>query len=229
MEGNLHGGRRRRTREPKTTAHTNLQTNLSTYQPGQTPHGEGTTNVARLQAPRTGTYNIPSTEPTPGAPPHSPDRRTKRAPRKPRRRKDPSKPKNQRARKHLVLYIDSFSSSVDSSEENEQLDQGGPPQPGPAPHPEPTSPTRYIAGGDELSSSEEDLFFPPQRADGADSSPDFHGFAAPAEFQRESTAAEKAAFDQVTGRVTRHRAAKEDINVPTHQRCAPPGQSSKKK
>ena len=55
------------------------------------------------------------------------------------------------------------------------------------------------------------------------------GFADPAEFQRESTAAEKAAFNQVTGRVTRHRAAKEDINVPTHQRCAQAGQSSKQK
>ena len=100
---------------------------------------------------------------------------------------------------------------------------------GPAPQAANVTPRRIVAGGDEQSSSEEDLFFTPQRADRASSSPDFHGFAAPAEFQRESTRAEKAAFQQVTGRITRHRAAKEDINVPTHKRCAQPEQDSKKK
>ena len=111
----------------------------------------------------------------------------------------------------------------DSSEEDDIPDQvaaPASPQPGPAPNQQHQTPTRYVAGGDEQSSSDEELFFTPRRAERADSSPDFHGFADPAEFQRESTAAEKAAFNQVTGRVTRHRAAREDINVPTHQRCA---------
>ena len=139
------------------------------------------------------------------------------------------------------MYVDSSSSAPDSSEEEVELQQDWGPLPapyGPSSEPlpgtparvaVPRTPARMVAGGDEQSSSEEELFFTPQRADRATSSPDFHGFPAPAEFQQESTRAEKEAFHQVTGRVTRQRAAKEDINVPTHQRCAEHGQSSKKK
>ena len=172
-------------------------------------------------------------EPTPpGSPERQPRQKPRKATKKQATRKDPAKPKNRRARKHLVVYVDSSSSMPDSSEEDDGADQvaaPASPQPGPAPNQQHQTPTRYVAGGDEQSSSEDELFFTPRRADRADSSPDFHGFADPAEFQRESTAAEKSAFNQVTGRVTRHRAAKEDINVPTHQRCAQTGQSSKKK
>ena len=169
----------------------------------------------------------------PGTPERKPRRRT--APRT-RRKKDKTKPRNGRARKHLVLYIDSSSSALDSSEEEEKPHQDWAPWPPPGgllPESQPATPARtparIVAGRDEQTSLEDELFFTPQRADRASSSPDFHGFAAPVEFERESTRAEKEAFHQVTGRVTRHKAAKEDINVPTHQRCAQPGQSSKKK
>ena len=190
----------------------------------------------------------PTTSPSPtrdpeASPPRTPERnkRPRPAPRPPRRKKDKTKPRNGRARKHLVVYVDSSSSAPDSSEDEDEAQQDWAQLPaphGPSTDPlpgtsaraaAPRTPPRIVAGGDEQSSSEEELFFTPQRADRASSSPDFHGFPAPAEFQRESTRAEKEAFDQVTGRVTRQRAAKEDINVPTHQRCAGHGQSSKKK
>ena len=100
----------------------------------------------------------------------------------------------------MVVYIDSSSSMPDSSEEDDNADQvaaPASPQPGPAPNQQHRTPTRYVAGGDEQSSSDEELFFTPRRADRADSSPDFHGIADPAEFQRESTAAEKTAFNRL--------------------------------
>ena len=55
LEGGVHSGRGRGASERHATPDANLETNTSTCQPGQAPHGKRTTDLAGLEAGRTGT------------------------------------------------------------------------------------------------------------------------------------------------------------------------------
>ena len=80
LERGVHRGRGRGARERQAPPDTDLEANLSTCQPGQTPHGERETNLAGFEDGRTRTPRTRRTDSTgqPRAP--TAPRRTESAP-----------------------------------------------------------------------------------------------------------------------------------------------------
>jgi len=125
------------------------------------------------------------------------------------RRRTRKKKFNKSAR--LIWEFDSSSSDEDSEEDRERMDSV-PRDSSPEEHQTPDRRRRTL---DESSdSSDMDVFMTPQADRRYSPEPAHSG-----EFYKESSAADRTAFMKVTGRVTRHRAAAEDIEVPTHQQC----------